>query len=444
MERLVLPAGRGGRLLLREVVALDPRERLSEPLDLRVAKGRIAELAPAGTLAAQEGEEVFEGEGRIHLFPAFFDPHVHLRVPGEEHKEDLASGTRAAAAGGFWGVIGMANTQPPIDDGAIVRSLREQAREQAVVAVGFLGAISRGLEGVQLTEMVDLREQGVVGFSDDGRPLCDAALLRNALRYQRLCGGVVALHEEDPRLAGGGVMREGPLSARLGLTGIPAASESTMVARDLQLAELEQARLHLLHLSCARSVELLAEAKERGVCASGEVTPHHLLLEEGELERLDTNFKVNPPLGDGRDRAALLEGLRSGTIDCIATDHAPHAPEDKELPLERAAMGTTGLETAFAALYTGLVAPGLLDLATVVHRLTEGAAVYGLEPARVAKGQPANLTAVDLQARWVAGEQGWHSRSANCCFAGRVLQGRVVLTLCDGLAAHRLAGEVVG
>jgi dihydroorotase len=430
-------------LLLRDVHLLDPRERIDARHDVRVRNGDIAELAPADTLAREDGEETIEGRGR-HVFPAFFDPHVHLRTPGQEHKEDLETGTRAAAAGGFGAVIAMPNTNPVIDSAPLLRSLRDAAARDARVPVGFLPAITRGLAGTELTEMVELREQGALGFTDDGRPVVDAGMLRKALRYQRMCGGVLALHEEDPSLSHGGSMHEGKVSAALGVAGIPSISESTMVARDATLAGYENGRVHFQHLSCMDSVEAVAAAKARGSTKPGalgqvsaEVTPHHLLLTEEHVRSLDTRMKMNPPLATEEDRRALLEGLRLGTIDCIATDHAPHARDEKEVPFEQAPMGTTGLETAFAALYTELVLPGVLELGLLVDRMTAGAALYELPTPRIAAGEPANLTLIDLDAQWTPGEHGWESRSENSCFAGRRLHGRVLLTLAAGAVAYR-------
>lgn len=431
-------------LLLRDVHLLDPRGGLDARHDVRVREGAVSELAAAGSLARSDGEETIEGRGR-HVFPAFFDPHVHMRTPGQEHKEDLETGTRAAAAGGFGAVIAMPNTNPVIDSAPLLRSLRDAAARDARVPVGFLPAITRGLEGRELTEMAELREQGALGFTDDGRPVVDAGMLRKALRYQRLCGGVLALHEEDPSLSHGGSMHEGEVSAALGVAGIPSVSESTMVARDATLAGYEDGRVHFQHLSCVDSVEAVASAKARGFRVSAEVTPHHLLLTEEDVRSLDTRMKMNPPLATAEDRRALLEGLKAGTIDCVATDHAPHARDEKEVPFEQAPMGTTGLETAFAALYTELVLPGVLDLGLLVERMTAGAALYELPTPRIATGQPANLTLIDLDTQWTPGEHGWESRSENCCFAGRRLHGRVVLTLAAGAVAYReRAFSVVG
>ncbi len=423
-------------LLLSDVHLLDPRSGLDARQDLRVRGGEVAEIAPAGSLAREEGEEVIAARAR-HAFPAFFDPHVHLRTPGQEHKEDLETGTRAAAAGGYGAVIAMPNTAPVIDSAPLLRSLRDAAARDARVPVGFLPAITRGLEGKDLSEMAELREEGALGFTDDGRPVVDAGMLRKALRYQRLCGGVLALHEEDPSLSHGGSMYEGKVSAALGVAGIPSVSESTMVARDATLAGYEDGRVHFQHLSCVDSVQAVAGAKARGFRVSAEVTPHHLLLTEEDVRTLDTRMKMNPPLATEEDRRALLDGLRAGTIDCIATDHAPHARDEKEVPFEQAPMGTTGLETAFAALYTQLVLPGELTLSLLIDRLTAGAALYDLPTPRIAKGAPANFTLIDLDASWTPGEHGWESRSENCCFAGQRLRGRVLLTVAAGAVAYR-------
>jgi len=423
-------------LLLTDVHVLDPRASIDARHDVLVRDGHIAKLAEPGGIDGPEGIETVQGRGR-RLLPAFVDPHVHLRTPGQEHKEDLETGTRAAAAGGFGAVIAMPNTDPVIDSAPLLRSLRDSAAREARVPVGFLAAITRGLRGTELTEMAELREQGALGFTDDGRPVSSAGTLRKALQYQRLCGGVICLHEEDPTLSHDGSMREGAVSAALGIGGIPTVSESTMVARDAELAMYERARVHFQHLSCAASVQAVARAKSAGGKVSAEVTPHHLLLTDESVRGLDTRMKMNPPLSSEEDRQALIAGLREGTIDCVATDHAPHAREEKEVPFEQAPMGTTGLETAFAALYTCLVLTGELPLSLLVERMTAGAALFELPTPTIAIGEPANLTLVDLDAELLAGERGWESRSENCCFAGRRLHGRVLLTLAAGAVVYR-------
>jgi dihydroorotase len=438
VQRLIHGPHVQANMLLRDVHVLDPRRGLDERQDVHVRAGEIAELGAPGALQPGEGAEVVDGHrGRRRLLPAFFDPHVHLRTPGQEHKEDMETGTRAAAAGGFGAVIAMPNTDPVIDSTPLLRSLRDAAAREARVPVGFLGAITRGLAGEELTEMAELRAQGALGFTDDGRPVASAGMLRKALQYQRLCGGVLTLHEEDPSLSRGGAMHEGVVSAALGVGGIPSVSESTMVARDAALAGYEDARVHFQHLSCAASVDAVAQAKARGWRVSAEVTPHHLLLTEEDVRGLNTRMKMNPPLATEEDRLALIEGLRAGTIDCVASDHAPHAREEKEAPFELAPMGTTGLETAFAALYTELVLTGTLELGLLVERMTAGAALFGLPTPGIAVGESANLTLVDLDAEFLAGEHGWESRSENCCFSGRRLRGRVLLTLAAGAVAYR-------
>jgi dihydroorotase len=422
-------------LLIRGAHVLDPRTGIDAPHDILIRGGVIAEIAAPGSIEADA--ETIDGTGR-HVFPGFVDPHVHLRVPGQEHKEDLDSGTRAAAAGGFVAVVAMPNTDPVVDSAPILRSLREAARREARVPVGFLASVTRGLQGEALTEMAELREAGALGFTDDGKPVHRAGILRKALQYQKLAGGIIALHEEDPTLSGKGVVHEGEVSARLGLAGIPSISESTLIARDASLARYEDGRIHIQHLSALESVEAVAEAKARGVRISCEASPHHLTLTEAALlEHLDTRLKMNPPLRSEADRQALIAGLRDGTIDCIATDHAPHAREEKEVPFEEAPMGTTGLETAFAAVYTELVLPGVLPLALVVEKLSAGAALMGLPTPEIRIGRTADLVLVDLGAEWEAGEAGYESRSENCCFAGRRLRGKVLATVAAGGVAYR-------
>ncbi len=428
--------GPPGELLIRCAHVLDPRAELDGPHDILVRAGHIAEIGAPGSIAAPSGADVLDATGK-HAFPAFVDPHVHLRTPGQEYKEDIASGTAAAAAGGFCAVIAMPNTDPVVDDAAVLRSLVEIARREARVPVGFLASITRGLKGEDLTEMAELSDAGALGFTDDGKPLTSAGMLRKALQYQRLCGGVVALHEEDPQLSRDGVMHEGAVSAMLGLAGIPSISESTMITRDAAIAAYEQARVHFQHLSARESVEAISAAKESRAGLTCEVTPHHLTLTDDIVRTLDSRFKMNPPLRTERDRKALVQALREGVIDCIATDHAPHARHEKEVPFEQAPMGTTGLETAFPALFTELVMAGELELALVVERMTAGAALYGLPTPLIAPEQPANITIVDLDARFEVGGGGYASRSRNCCFHGRMLHGQVILTLAAGALAFR-------
>jgi dihydroorotase len=440
---LEMRSGEGADLLLRGVTVLDPVAGVEGVHDVVIRAGRIAELAAPGAAEVGDLEEV-DAAG-LHAFPAFFDPHVHLRVPGQEHKEDIETGTRAAAAGGFCGILAMANTEPPVSTPADVEALRAAAREAASVPVGFLATVTRGMEGRELVEMGAIRDAGAIGFSDDGLPLRSARVLRRALQYQHLCGGTIALHEEDPDLSGEGVMHEGPVSAALGLAGIPSISESTMIARDAALAGYEGARIHVQHLSAAESVEAVRTAKAAGVQISCEASPHHLCLTDDAVRSLDPRrFKMNPPLRSEADRQALIDGLRDGTIDCVATDHAPHATEEKEVPFEQAAMGVTGLETAFAALHTDLVQPGLLDLSLLVERMAGGAEPFDLARPTLAPGSEANVALCDLGMEWTVGEEGYESRSQNSWCAGRTLTGRVLMTVAGGQVAYRLRSFSLG
>jgi dihydroorotase len=442
-DTLDVRAGEAAHLVLRRATVLDPVAGIDAVHDVVVRDGTIATLAAPGE-ADVDGAEVVEAEG-LHAFPAFFDPHVHLRTPGHEHKEDVETGTRAAAAGGYCGILAMANTQPPVSTAADISSLREQARASASVPVGFLATATKDMRGAELTEMVELREAGAIGFSDDGLPIRNANVMRRALQYQHLCGGNIALHEEDPSLSGDGAMHEGPVSAAVGLAGVPSVSESTMVARDAALARYENARIHVQHLSAAESVEAVAAAKAVGVEISAEASPHHLCLTDEEVRGLDPNrFKMNPPLRAESDRQALIAGLRDGTIECIATDHAPHQPEEKEVPFEQAAMGVTGLETAFAAIHTELVLPGVIGLDLLVERLAGGAAPFGIERPTLGLGSEANIVLCDLDAEWTVGEDGYESRSQNSWCAGRTLTGRVLMTLAAGQVAYRLRSFSLG
>ena len=421
-------------VLVRGARVVEPRTGHDRVTDLLVRDGVIAAIGDA--LDEPPDAELVDGEG-LHAFPAFVDPHVHLRTPGREDEEDIDSGTRAAAAGGFCAILAQPNTDPVVDSAPVLRSLRERASAEARIPTGFLAAITVGQLGERLTEMAELAAVGAAGFTDDGLPVRSAGVMRQALQYQRLAGRLLALHEEDPSLSGDGVMHEGAVSALLGLAGIPSVSESTQVARDCALAAYEQGRIHVQHVSARETVETLERAKAAGTQVTCEASPHHLLLTDEDVRSLDTNFKMNPPLRAEEDRLALVEALRSGAIDCVATDHAPHAREEKEHPFEQAPMGVTGLETAFAALHTGLVLPGTMDLALLVERMTAGGEPFGLPIPRIDVGAPANVCLVDLDAEWEVGEPGYESRSTNCAFAGRHLTGRVRMTIAAGTVAYR-------
>jgi dihydroorotase len=426
--------GKQGRddLVVRGARVLDPAGGVDAVLDVRIDGGTIAQL---GTDLETNGHRVVAGQGLV-LAPGFVDPHVHLRTPGREDEETIASGTAAAAAGGYCAVLAMPNTDPVVDSTDVLRGLRSRAVDEAEVPVGFTAAITVGQQGAQLTELGELADAGAAAFTDDGRPVASAGLMRRALEYNAITGRRLALHCEEPTLTRGGHMHLGAVSADLGLGGWPSLGESLGVARELSLAADTGQPLHLMHLSARESVELLRHARESGVEASGEVTPHHLCLTDEAVRNLDPNLKMNPPLRTEADRTALIEALNDGTIAAIATDHAPHAREEKDVPFEAAPFGVTGLETAFAALYTHLVEPGLLSLETLLERLSTGPArIFGLEPPRVAVGAPANLVLLDTSASWRVAESRFRSRSANSWLLGERLRGKVVLTVAAGRVA---------
>ncbi len=426
---LVAGSRRREHVLVRGARVADAVGGVDQVMDVRVDGGVIAALGP--DLDPNE-HHVVDGAGLV-LAPAFIDPHVHLRSPGREDEETIASGTAAAAAGGYCAILAMPNTDPVVDSAALLRSLVEAARTEAAVPVGFLAAITKGQEGRQLTEMAELADAGAVAFSDDGRPVASAGMMRRALQYASITGRKLAVHCEEETLSRDGQMHEGHVSAELGFAGYPALAESLMVERDLTLAAHEERPLHLLHLSAGASVESLRRWRERGVAATAEVTPHHLCLTDEAVRSLDPNLKMNPPLRSVADRIALIEALRDGTIDVIATDHAPHAREEKDVPFEAAPFGVTGLETAFAALYTNLVEPGLLPLGVLLERMSDGPArAYGLEPPRIAVGERANLVLLDLEATWRVREDAFRSRSANSWLLEQTLRGRVAATIADG------------
>ena len=346
--------GRKDDLVLEGVRVVDPTQGIDEVLTLTVEKGVITKLEPSPVAS----------NGRI-VAPAFVDPHVHLRTPGREDEEDLASGTRAAAAGGYCAILAMPNTDPVVDSAAVLGSLIERAEVDAEIPVGFFASISKGQDGGELTEMVELAERGAVGFTDDGRPVQSAGLLRRALQYHEVAARRIAVHCEEPALSRGGQMHEGAVSAELGFAGYPSVAESVMVGRDLALAAYEEQPLHVLHVSARESVEEIRAAQAQGVAGTAEATPHHLSLTDEAIRNLDSNLKMNPPLRSEADRAALIDALRDGTIGAIATDHAPHAAFEKEVPFEEAPFGVTGLETAFSVLYTRLVEPGVVPVQRV-------------------------------------------------------------------------------
>jgi dihydroorotase len=407
--------------LVLEGRVIDPTQGIDECLRLTVDNGLIVRVEP--TTAARS----------TVLAPAFVDPHVHLRTPGREDEETLSSGTAAAAAGGYCAILAMPNTDPVVDSAEVLRGLLARAREEALVPTGFLAAISKGQRGEELGEAGELADAGAAGFTDDGRPVVSAGLLQRALRYAAVHGRPLALHCEEPSLSRDGHLHEGTVSAELGVAGWPSVAESTMVARDLALAADEGRPIHLMHLSARESIAALARAQADGLPATGEATPHHLVLTDEAVRSLDPNVKMNPPLGAEDDRRALVAALRDGTISCVATDHAPHSREEKDVPFEEAPFGVTGLETAFAALHTHLVVPGEMPLATLLERMSAGPArAFGLPVPQIAVGEVANVVELDLDADWTVTEGGFRSRSANSWLLGARLRGAVRRTVADG------------
>ena len=410
--------------------------------DVRVSDGRVAEIGRG--LAAGSARVVDLG-GRI-VVPGLVDLHVHFREPGQEYKEDIASGSRAAAAGGFTTVCCMPNTVPTNDCRTVTDLIVRRAREVGLCRVRPVGAISRKLEGTALAEYGEMKEAGIVAVSDDGRPVMSAGLMRRALEYARTFDLPVVQHAEDLTLAEGGVMNEGEVATRLGLRGQPPQAESTMVARDLELVEWTGARYHVAHISTARTVELVRAAKRRGLPVTCEVTPHHLFLTDGQVAApvcYDTCTKVNPPLRTADDVAALREGLVDGTIDCIATDHAPHSSVEKDVEYDHAAFGMIGLETALP-LTLELVSDGVIDLGRAIDLMTwRPARIFGLDAGGVGglrTGAPADLAVIDLDAAWTVDRAAGRSKSRNTPFHGRAMRGAAVLTLCGGRPTHDPGG----
>ncbi len=424
------------RLLLKGGRVVDPRRKVDAVLDVLLADGVVAEV---GKKLDPRGAQVLEMKGLV-VCPGFIDLHTHLREPGREDKETIATGTRAAAAGGFTAVCAMPNTDPVNDNAGITRAILEKARSEGVVRVYPIGAITRGSKGEELAEYGDLRDAGCVAVSDDGRPVVSARVMRRALEYARAFDLTVIDHCEEPSLFEKAAMNEGPVSTLLGLRGVPAAGEAIIVERDVMLAELTGGKVHIAHASAAASVDAVRRGKARGVRVSAEATPHHLLLIDQLVKdnAYDTATKMNPPLRSEQDRQALLAGLVDGTIDCIATDHAPHSVDDKKVEYDQAAFGIVGLETAVALCLDRLVSKGLLTLPKLVALLSANPArILGLPGGTLAPAGPADVTVLDLARRRQVEPGRFESKGRCTPFAGWNLKGWPVMTIVGGQVAWK-------
>ena len=426
-------------LLIKGGRVTDPAVGLDDDRDVLIADGVVQEV---GKRVAARGAEVIDAEGLV-VCPGFIDAHTHLREPGREDKETIATGTRAAAAGGYAAVCAMPNTDPVNDTAGVTRLILERARDAAAVRVYPIGAITRGSKGEELAEYGDLRDAGCVALSDDGRPVASARMMRRALEYARSFDLPVIDHCEEPTLFQGASMNEGAVATMLGLRGAPTAAEAIAVERDVLLAELTGGRVHIAHISAAASVDAVRRGRARGVRVTSEVTPHHLLLIDEEVRRTeyDTSTKMNPPLRAESDRQALLEALRDGTIDCIATDHAPHTVDDKKVEYDQAAFGVVGLETAVGLCLDRLVAGGIIDLRRLVQLLSAGpAAALGLPGGCLDPGFPGDVTILDLRRKWRVDPERFASKGRNTPFGGWTLTGAPAYTIVGGRVVWR-AGQ---
>ena len=413
---------------------IDPATNTDRLRDILIDGGKIAEVAEPGRLGKVPGREVFDAAGLI-VAPGFIDLHAHLREPGQESSETIETGTRSAARGGFTAVCSMPNTKPVNDNASVTRFVLDRAKATGAVRVWPIGAASVGSQGEAISEIAGMKEAGIVAVSDDGKPIATAKLARQVMDYCRSLDLPVLEHAEDVSLAAGAVMREGVTSTRLGLRGMPAAAEAVCVARDVQLAELTGARLHVAHLSAKASLEQVRSAKSRGVRVTCEVTPHHFTLIDEDVS-YDSRFKMNPPLAAREDRAALLEGLKDGTVDAIATDHAPHEPALKDVEFDRAPFGILGFETALG-LALELVHAGRLSLVRMVELFTRGPArILGMER-KIAAGQPADLTIFSMDRAWTYRVDDSPSKSRNSPFDGKKFKGGPVATIVAGRVVYR-------
>jgi dihydroorotase len=422
-------------LLVKNGRVIDPARNTDTMLDILLDGERIAEVAPSGKISGSNGFEIFDASGLI-VAPGFIDLHAHLREPGQESSETIETGTRAAARGGFTAVCCMPNTKPVNDSASVTRFILDRAKVAASVRVWPIGAASVGSKGEAIAEIAAMKQAGIVAVSDDGKPIATAKLARQVMDYCRSLDIPVIEHAEDVSLAAGAVMREGVTSTRLGLAGMPAAAESVCVARDVQLAELTGARVHIAHLSAKGSLEQVRSAKQRGLRVSCEVTPHHFTLIDEDVQ-YDSRYKMNPPLAAREDREALLAGLADGTVDAIATDHAPHEPALKDVEFDRAPFGITGFETALSLALEQLVHTGRIPLLRMVELFTSGPArVLGLERT-IAPGQPSDLTIFSTERAWTYEVKESLGKSRNSPFDGRKFKGAAMATIVAGRIAWK-------
>jgi len=428
---------------LKEVWVIDPSQSLSAPRDVLVKGGQVLEMASSMTeeevLTIAQGEpvETINAKGKF-VFPGLIDVHTHLREPGQEEKEDILSGSRAAVRGGFTTILAMANTKPVIDNRALVEFVLLQGVRAGYAHVLPIGTVTKGMQGSELVEMVDMKEGGAAAFSDDGKNIQNAEMMRLALEYAKLTGLPIISHCEDKDLAGDGLMRRGVTSARMGLKGIPASAESVIVARDLLLAEETGGKLHLAHISTTESVNLIREAKARGVNVTAEVNPHHLIFCDEDITLTGTALKVNPPLGSRGDRESLIEGLRDGTLDMIATDHAPHTQSEKTRPFAEAPFGIASLETALSAVWQYLVLPGQLSLDRVIEAWSYSPAQrFGLSGGTLKPGSSADMVLFDPDFSEVIDSATLVSKARNTPFLGKSLQGFPIMVWVEGQLVQR-------
>jgi len=418
-------------LLITNGRLLDPSQHLDETMDLLIQDGLVARVDRKIKAKA----DIIDATGMV-VVPGLIDLHTHLREPGHEHKETIATGTRAAVAGGYTAVCAMANTAPPNDERAVTEMIIAESARNGSCRVYPIGAVSKGLKGEALAELADLRAAGCVGVSDDGKPVYNAQLMRRALEYCRMLGIPVIAHEEDANLNEGGVMHEGFYSTLLGMGGIPAASEETMVARDVILARVTGAHLHIAHLSTAGAVDAVRAARASGVRVTCEVTPHHIALGDEAVQSFSTNLKMNPPLRSAQHREAIVAGIADGTIDAIATDHAPHHFDEKNVEFDLAPFGVIGLETAFGVCHEHLVRSGAIDLARLIDLMSCGPArIFRLPGGTLAAGSPGDVALFDLDAPFDVAAP-FHSKASNSPFVGQTLHGRAMATIVGGVVKY--------